>query len=114
MNSSSSFTRWRQATWLVWGAVDDNAQAVHFQRCVPAAQRPFFLMGSPHTGQRRARTDLVLTTRTIPHESQAPNRINLPHQKHADLSLQSQAKPRPKAPRIVLYSTEYALAVDLP
>lgn len=42
------------------GAVVPREQSAHFQRCVPAAVLPFFLIGRPHTGHSRALFDFVL------------------------------------------------------
>lgn len=41
------------------GAVVESAHPGHFHRCAPALVLPFFLIGPPHTGHRRALFDFV-------------------------------------------------------
>lgn len=42
------------------GAVAPSEQSTHFQRWEPAAVRPFFLIGLPHTGHSLALFNFVL------------------------------------------------------
>lgn len=103
MNSAKSVVSWgcgpdrlrllRSGAVLV-ATVVEALQAVHFQRCTPAAVRPDFFIAVWQIGHSLALGERDLTRYTISPECQQPDRITGQNHNHPDFQLLLQRKVR--------------------
>ena len=79
---------------MLVATVVEALQAVHFQRCTPAAVRPDFFIAVWQIGHSLALGERDLTRYTISLECQQPGRITTQNHNHPDFQLLLQRKVR--------------------